>query len=200
MMVCAGNSNLAWSSSVIFQLQAKGEKAKRLQVPAGLQSWEKSATQWRIGAITLIIIPRKGIILLIVWCRDGFPGVLGGNQERLPWGLRWQRIFLQCRRPGFYPWVGRIQWRREWLPIPVFLPGKFHEQRSLVGCSPWGHKESHTTEQLTCTRTASTESWVIGSIGHMVYYQENPNKMQYPGHKMLLPVNDNYTAVPYTST
>ena len=124
------------------------------------------------------------------------------HHERLPWGLRWQRICLQCRRPGFYPWVGKIPWRREWLPIPVFLPGKFHEQRSLAGYSPWGGKESRTTEQLTHTRTASTESWVIGSIGHMVSYQENPYKMLYskPRHKIFLPANDNYIAVPYTST
>ena len=55
----------------------------------------------------------------------------------------------QCRRPkrpGFYPWVGKIPWRRTWQPIPVFLPGKFHGQRSLVGYSPWGCKESDTTE------------------------------------------------------
>ena len=38
---------------------------------------------------------------------------------------------------------------REWLPTPVFLPGEFHGQRSLVGYSPWGCKESDTTEQLT---------------------------------------------------
>ena len=31
------------------------------------------------------------------------------------------------------------KWRRNWQPTPVFLPGKFHAQRSLVGCSPWGH-------------------------------------------------------------
>ena len=37
------------------------------------------------------------------------------------------------RRPGFSPWVGKIPWKREWLPIPVFLPGKFHGQRSLAG-------------------------------------------------------------------
>jgi len=30
-------------------------------------------------------------------------------------------------------------WRRQWHPTPVLLPGKFHGQRSLVGCSPWGH-------------------------------------------------------------
>ena len=39
-------------------------------------------------------------------------------------------------------------WRRQWHPTPVLLPGKSHEQRSLVGCSPWGHKELDTTEQL----------------------------------------------------
>ena len=40
-------------------------------------------------------------------------------------------------------------WRREWVPTPVFLPGEFHGQRSLVGYSPWGHEESDTTEKLT---------------------------------------------------
>ena len=45
-------------------------------------------------------------------------------------------------------WVGKIPWRRKQLPTPVFLPGKFHGPRSLAGYSPWGHKESDTTEQL----------------------------------------------------
>ena len=39
-------------------------------------------------------------------------------------------------------------WRRKWQPTPVFLPGEFHGQRSLVGYSPWGRKESDTTKQL----------------------------------------------------
>ena len=38
--------------------------------------------------------------------------------------------------------------RRQWHPTPVLLPGKSHGRRSLVGCSPWGHKESDTTERL----------------------------------------------------
>ena len=38
--------------------------------------------------------------------------------------------------------------RRKWHPTPVLLPGKSHEWRSLVGCSPWSHKESDTTERL----------------------------------------------------
>ena len=57
-------------------------------------------------------------------------------------------IFLQCRRPGFDLWVRKAPWRKECLPIPVFLPGEFHGQRSLVGYSPWGCKESDMTEQL----------------------------------------------------
>ena len=39
-------------------------------------------------------------------------------------------------------------WRRQWHPTPVLLPGKSHGRRSLVGCSPWGHEESDTTERL----------------------------------------------------
>ena len=38
--------------------------------------------------------------------------------------------------------------RRQWHPTPVLLPGKSHGWRSLVGCSPWGHEESDTTERL----------------------------------------------------
>ena len=38
--------------------------------------------------------------------------------------------------------------RRQWQPTPVLLPGKPHGRRSLVGCSPWGHEESDTTERL----------------------------------------------------
>ena len=38
--------------------------------------------------------------------------------------------------------------RRQWHPTPVLLPGKSHGRRNLVGCSPWGHEESDTTEQL----------------------------------------------------
>ena len=44
-------------------------------------------------------------------------------------------------RREFDPWVGKIPWRRKWQPTPVFLPGRSHGQRSLVGYSPWGHEE-----------------------------------------------------------
>ena len=49
--------------------------------------------------------------------------------------------------PGFVPWVGKIPWRREWLPIPVFLPGKRSGLTNLAGYSPRGRKESDMTER-----------------------------------------------------
>ena len=56
---------------------------------------------------------------------------------------------FQCgrlKRCGFDPWVRKILWRRAWQPTLVFLPGESHGQRSLVGYSPWGHKELDMTE------------------------------------------------------
>ena len=45
-------------------------------------------------------------------------------------------------------WIFTSPQRRQWHPTPVLLPGKSHGRRSLVGCSPWGHKESDTTVRL----------------------------------------------------
>ena len=53
---------------------------------------------------------------------------------------------LECRKPGFDPWVGKIPWRRKWQSTPVFLPGKSRGQRSMAGPSPWGRKESDPSE------------------------------------------------------
>ena len=65
---------------------------------------------------------------------------------QLPWWLSGKQSICQCRRPN--PRVGKIPWRRKWQPILVFLPGEFHGQRSLMGYSPQGCKESDMTEWL----------------------------------------------------
>ena len=59
-------------------------------------------------------------------------------------------IYYACKAgdPGFDSWVGRISWRRKWQSTPALLPGKSHGQRSLIGYSPWGRKESDMTELL----------------------------------------------------
>ena len=51
-------------------------------------------------------------------------------------------------RPGFDLWVRKTPWRTKWQPTPVFLPRESHGQKSVVGYSPWGRKESDTTERL----------------------------------------------------
>ena len=66
---------------------------------------------------------------------------------------------LQNRTDGFDPWVVKIPWKRSWQPTPVFFPGESHRQRSLGGYSPWGRKESDTTELHTDTHT--NDSWVV---------------------------------------
>ena len=59
-------------------------------------------------------------------------------------GLRGKESTHQCRRPGFDPQVRKILLRRKWQPTPVYLPGKFHRQRGLVGYSPRGYKSDMT--------------------------------------------------------
>ena len=71
---------------------------------------------------------------------------------------------------SFDPWVGKIPWRREWLPTLVFLPEEFHGQRSLEGYSPWSQKESDrlSNQNLTYLRLIhwkdSMKSFVLSGI------------------------------------
>ena len=67
---------------------------------------------------------------------EGFPRWLSGKEYTCQWG--------RCKKLQFDPWVWKIPWRRKWQPTPVHLPGESHGQRSLEGCSPYGHIESDT--------------------------------------------------------
>ena len=93
-----------------------------------------------------------------------------------------QRIYLQCGRPGFNPWVGKIPGRRERLPTPVFLPGEFHGL-----CSPWDHKELDTTEQLShithisYTLCCCCCCWVISVVSDPVRpHRRQPTRLPCP--------------------
>ena len=92
------------------------------------------------------------IIYLLV---DDLPPPLGFPPHMrsgfVQFGLPRQILYPSRRhmRRGFNPRVGKIPWRRQRQPTPVLLPGKSHGQRSLAGYSPWGCKESDTTEH-TC--------------------------------------------------
>ena len=60
----------------------------------------------------------------------------------------------KCRRPGFTPWVGKICWRREWLPSPVFWPGEFHGQRN------W---------QATVHGVTKSQTWLSHSLSFSLF-------------------------------
>ena len=86
---------------------------------------------------------------------------LSGACGRLPRWLSDKESACQCwrhRRPGFEPRVGKIPWSRKWESSSVFLPDIYHGQWSLAGCSPWGHKELDTAEQLSM-RTHSDDQF-----------------------------------------
>ena len=94
------------------------------------------------------------------FCSD-FPGIsIASSPDGFPRWLSVKEAACQCRRHrrcGFSPWVGKIPWKRKWQPTPVFFPGEFHGQRSLVGYSPWVPKDSDTTEWLTHSFIPSPE-------------------------------------------
>ena len=71
-------------------------------------------------------------------CQAGLPRWFSGKEST-----------CQCRRCRLDAWLEKISWRRKCPPTPVFVPGKSHGQKSLVACSPWGSKDSATTEGLS---------------------------------------------------
>ena len=79
--------------------------------------------------------------------------------------------------PGINSWVGKIPWRREWLPAPGFLPGESHGQRRLAGYSPWGGKESDTTEQSTLYSNGHFCALLIKYLHYpFILYYRMPNR------------------------
>ena len=57
-------------------------------------------------------------------------------------------LIMQNKLHGLFVCTYNLYCRRKWQPTPVLLPGKSNGWKSLVGYSPWGHKESDTTERL----------------------------------------------------
>ena len=95
--------------------------------------------------IATCVHPLQGVVLLCTLLYTthgvGLPRLISDKESA-----------CQCRRHkrcGFNPWVRKIPWRRKWQPTLVFLPGKFHGQRKLVGYNQWGIKESDMIEWLS---------------------------------------------------
>ena len=75
----------------------------------------------------------------------GFLGGVSGKESACP--------YRRLKRHGFDPWVGKIPWRWKWQPTPVFLPGKLHGHKSLMGYSSLACKEFTTSECVHCSHT-----------------------------------------------
>ena len=94
----------------------------------------------------------------------------------------------QCSRYtkcGFDFWVGKIPRRREWKPTTVFLPGKPHGQRSLVGYSPWGRKEAAKSSlnfiaKSNWAHTTYTSLLLVSVAKSVAHYLKKTNKQTNP--------------------
>ena len=113
--------SLAWKASLQIQLT---------WTPGRMITPRKYS---KLSASALIFF---ALIFLYSFSRgmDGLPRWLSGKESA-----------CQCRRHGFHPWSRNIFWRRKQQPILVFLPGKSHGERSLVGSSPRGSAKLDTT-------------------------------------------------------
>ena len=138
---------------------------------------------WLPPQISLLCNPARRSLCSVLLSRTGFPqernSELPSSLVLLSWdrhlrSLTWhpwwwrddtwggdtsdgEESALQCRRPEFSPWGGKI-WRRAWQPTPVFLPGESHGHRSLVGYSPRGRKELDMTEWLILSLSSEMNS------------------------------------------
>ena len=140
-----------WCPLLLVSKAAEFQPRKNTPAPAGL-AWtpgtlagESHCAGWRVlelrvGFLETSLLPPTSsqIFPLYLFFLINFYWsivVLG-----LPWWLSGKESTCQFRRHGFDPWVGKLPCRRKWQSIPVFLPGKSHGQRSLMGYSPWDCK------------------------------------------------------------
>ena len=119
-------------------------------VPPGKPIWKIIPLYCALDC-EFLLFPKKSFTHLIVTDKFGKYIPLCSLMSVISWVLR-RTILLKNILDQFWLSSGRLWisfWRRKWQLTPVSLPGKFHGQRSLVGCSPWGLKELGTTEWLT---------------------------------------------------
>ena len=100
-----------------------------------------------MGRMAILLIRSQcGCTLLI---QEKFFNILLPGSLRFPGGSSSKESVCNAGDTGdagLILGVRKLPWRKKQQPTPVFLPGEFHGQRSLVGYSPWGHKESDMTE------------------------------------------------------
>ena len=135
----------------------------------------------RAWALSLFMRGSRGIDL--VWLCRG-KSVLQSSQV-----TQGKESTYQRRRLRFGPWIRRTCWRRQWQATPVFLPGKSHGQRRLLGYSPWVHSVGHdwaTEHARTHSRMWLVENCIVQNL------EKTP-----PDYLFLLPQELSYSFVNY---
>ena len=143
-----GNQTLGW---LIERKTEKGVRSDKWQSSVGncVQAEPSTDSGWRSFQVyALLTIGNWPPLLCAHLSCSKHRELYLISPNNFPGGSDGKSILLQCGRPRFNPWDGKISWRRKWQPSPVLLPGKSHGRRSLVGYSPWGHKELDMTEQF----------------------------------------------------
>ena len=151
--------------------QVQGRQAEnRLMKTATNAAASQTLKAWCVHKLFFPPPPGNREQLLVRFCKEPNTITLNLQGSFIPWefttsiktkgfpgGSDGKESACNAGDPGSIPGLGRFPWRREWQPTPVFLPGKSHGQKSLVGYSSWGCKELDRTEQLT----QSTNSVVL---------------------------------------
>ena len=111
--------------------------------------------------------PQQSLCYGILWKTEHGPGTRRPNMpsKGLPGGLVGNEYFCQCRRHercGFYPWVGKIPWRKKWQPIPVSLHRRSHGswQATVRGV---------TKSQTRLSSGMMMSSWDLGVMSRTLY-------------------------------
>ena len=105
-------------------------------------------------------VPSKGLVMATV-IQQTKRHIYSGLKHLVVKGPTCQS---RCKRHRFDPWVGKIPWRREWLPTAVSMPGESHGRRSLVGYRPWGCKGSDTTEHTHTHTHTQRREWLLREL------------------------------------
>ena len=110
---------------------------------------------WEMSIWVLVFV----MLLWILWVTEDFPS-----------GSEGKSVYLQCERPGFHPWVGKIPWRRKWQPTPVLLPWKSCGGRSLVQATIHGVAKSRA--RLSDFISLSEQKKECGIVHQYIWFSD----------------------------